>query len=165
MICCCLAAVLGIASCRQQAASSNRQEVSAADAATVDSLVAGIDSLKTLAEALKPGLGEFMLQLKYHHDRLGEAITAKDYERAQYEIDEMKETAEKIIHLNITNDKLTQPFAGFYEKYLQSPLQVLADVAAKKDGAALRVNFISLTGNCNSCHRENNMSFMKIGSK
>jgi len=97
--------VLGIASCRQQAASSNRQEVSAADAATVDSLVAGIDSLKTLAEALKPGLGEFMLQLKYHHDRLGEAITAKDYERAQYEIDEMKETAEKIIHLNITNDK------------------------------------------------------------
>lgn len=122
-----------------------------------------IDSLKTLVNNLKPGLGECMIQLKYHHDRLGEAITAKDYERAAYEVDEMKETTEKIIQLNITNDKLQKPFALFYEKYLQGPLSVLADVAAKKDAAALRTNFIALTGNCNSCHHENNMSFMKIG--
>src|SRR5580692_3763579 len=94
-----------------------------------------IDSLKTVVNNLKPGLGECMLQLKYHHDRLGEAIAAKDYERAAYEVDEMKETTEKIIQLNITNDKLQKPFAFFYEKYLQSPLAVLSDVAAKKDGA------------------------------
>jgi hypothetical protein len=149
--------------CQQKPSDGERQGQSGSggnQAMSADSAV--IDSLKTLVNNLKPGLGECMIQLKYHHDRLGEAITARDYERAAYEVDEMKETTEKIIQLNITNDKLQKPFALFYEKYLQSPLGTLADAAAKKDGATLHVNFISLTGNCNSCHHENNMSFMKI---
>jgi hypothetical protein len=123
---------------------------------------ATLDSLRTLVNNLRPGLGEFMIQMKYHHDRLGEAIAAKDYERAGYETGEMQETAEKIVQLQISNDKLQQPFVVFYEKYLQSPLSVLADAAAKKDGAALKTNFTALTSNCNSCHHENNMPFMKI---
>jgi len=124
---------------------------------------AAIDSLNKIINQLKPGLGEFMLQIKYHHDSLGKAINNKDYDRAAYEVDELKETTEKIQQLNITNDKLQKPFAIFYEKYLQTPLNVLADAAAKKDDASLKTNFISLTNNCNSCHHENNMAFMKIG--
>jgi len=124
---------------------------------------AAIDSLNKIINQLKPGLGEFMLQIKYHHDSLGKAINNKDYDRAAYEVDELKETTEKIKQLNITNDKLQKPFAIFYEKYLQTPLNVLADAAAKKDDASLKTNFISLTNNCNSCHHENNMAFMKIG--
>lgn len=122
-----------------------------------------IDSLNKIINQLKPGLGEFMLQIKYHHDSLGKAILEKDYERAAYEVDEIKETTEKIQQLNITNDKLQKPFSIFYDKYLQAPLNVLADAASKKDDAALKTNFISLTNNCNSCHHENNMAFMKIG--
>ena len=124
---------------------------------------AAIDSLNKIINQLKPGLGEFMLQIKYHHDSLGKAINNKDYDRAAYEVDELKETTEKIQQLNITNDKLQKPFAIFYEKYLQTPLNVLADAAAKKDDASLKTNFISLTNNCKSCHHENNMAFMKIG--
>jgi len=127
-----------------------------------DNKQAQIDSLKTIVNQLKPGLGEFMLQIKYHHDSLGKAIVKKDYERAAYETDELKETAEKIEQLGITNDKLQKPFAVFYEKYLQIPLQILADAATKKDDASLKTNFISLTNNCNSCHHENNMAFMRI---
>ncbi len=123
---------------------------------------ATIDSLQMLVNNLKPGLGEFMIQMKYHHDRLGEAIAAKDYERAAYEIGEMQETGEKIVQLGISNERLQQPFVVFYEKYLKSPLSVLADAAAKKDGASLGTNFAALTGNCNSCHHENQMPFMKI---
>jgi cytochrome c556 len=130
---------------------------------SVDNKQAAIDSLTNMTNHLKPGLGEFMLQIKYHHDELGKAITNKDYERAAYEIDELKETTGKIKQLNITNDKLQKPFSFFYEKYLESPLNILADAAAKKDNATLRTNFIGLTNNCNSCHRENNMAFMKIG--
>ena len=121
-----------------------------------------IDSLNKMVSQLKPGLGEFMLQIKYHHDSLGKAINNKDYDRAAYEVDELKEITEKIQQLNITNDKLQKPFAIFYEKYLQTPFNVLADAAAKKDDASLKTNFISLTNNCNSCHHENNMAFMKI---
>ncbi|HTS45867.1 MAG TPA: hypothetical protein VMH01_15815 [Puia sp.] len=123
---------------------------------------ASIDSLKKMIEQLKPGLGEYMIQIKYHHDELAKAIAAKDYARAAYEIDEIKETTEKIQQLNITNDKLQQPFAFFYDKYLKAPLDILAAAAAKKDDATLRTNLVSLTNNCNSCHHENNMSFMKI---
>jgi hypothetical protein len=129
----------------------------------VDNRQAAIDSLTNMINHLKPGLGEFMLQVKYHHDELGKAITNKDYERAAYEIDELRETTDKIRLLNITNDKLQKPFAFFYEKYLESPLNILAEAVSKKDDATLKTNFIGLTNNCNSCHHENNMAFMKIG--
>ena len=137
-----------IVSCQQQPAPGNNQ--------------ASIDSLKNIIAQLKPGLGEFMIQIKYHHDELDKAIKEKSYERAAYEIDELKETAEKIQQLQITNDKLQQPFAFFYDKYLKSPLETLSTAAANKDDAALHTNIIALTNNCNSCHHENNMSFMQI---
>jgi hypothetical protein len=137
-----------LAACQQQVSSDVKQET--------------IDSLKTIINQLKPGLGEFMTEIKYHHDELAKAITEKSYERASYEIDEMKETAEKIQQLHISNDKLQQPFAFFYDKYLKSVLEVLSDASAKKDDATLRTNMTALTNNCNSCHHENNMSFMKI---
>jgi hypothetical protein len=130
---------------------------------SVDNKQAAIDSLTNMINHLKPGLGEFMLQIKYHHDELGKAITNKDYGRVAYEIDEMKETTDKIKQLNITNDKLQKPFSFFYEKYLESPLNILSDAASRKDEATLKTNFIGLTNNCNSCHHENNMTFMKIG--
>lgn len=145
----CIASVITIlASCQQQPSTDNKQ--------------ASIDSLKNIINQLKPGLGEFMMQIKYHHDELSKAITAKSYDRAAYEIDEIKETAEKIQQLHITNDKLQQPFAFFYDKYLKSVLEVMSTAAANKDDASLHTNLISLTNNCNSCHHENNMSFMKI---
>jgi hypothetical protein len=130
-----------------------------------DHLQAQIDSLNNTISRLKPGLGEFMLQIKYHHDELGRAITARDYDRAAYEVDEMKETTDKIKSLHITNDKLQKPFIVFFEKYLESPLNILAQAAAGKDNAALRTNFTGLTNNCNACHHENNMAFMKIEDK
>jgi cytochrome c556 len=123
-----------------------------------------IDSLKQLLVQLKPGLGEYMTQFEYHHDRLGKAISEKDFERAAYETDELKETAEKIKTLQITNDKLKDAFAVFFEKYLKAPLGNLADAAEKKQDDALRNDFIALTNNCNSCHHENNMPFMKISA-
>jgi hypothetical protein len=128
-----------------------------------DNKQAAIDSLNNLVDRLKPGLGEFMLQIRYHHDELGKAIDTKDYPRAAYEIDEIKETTDKIKSLNITNDKLQKPFSFFYGKYLESPLNILAEAALKRDQATLRTNFAGLTANCNGCHHENNMPFMKIG--
>ncbi|MDP4149512.1 MAG: hypothetical protein Q8927_08245 [Bacteroidota bacterium] len=141
-------AILGQASCTQNGP----------DAAAR----ATIDSLRNVINDLRPGLGEFMIQMKYHHDRLGEAIAAKDYERAAYEVGEMQETGESIVKLQITNDHLKGPFPVYYEKYLKTPLATLGDAAGKKDDASLHINFITLTNNCNSCHQENNMAFMKI---
>ncbi|MDR3716249.1 MAG: hypothetical protein P4L51_25885 [Puia sp.] len=123
-----------------------------------------VDSLTALVRALTPGLGEFMVQLKYHHDRLAEAVSAKDFERSAYEIDELKETAEKIQLLRITNEKLQEPFPVFYQKYLQAPLESLAASAQQKDLRALKTNLEALTSNCNSCHHENNVAFMHISN-
>jgi hypothetical protein len=147
---CCGIFLISWWSCTVQPAADNKQAI--------------IDSLTHRINQLKPGLGEYMLQVKYHHDALGNAITAKDYERAGYEIDEIKEVTEKVQELHITNDKLQQPFSVFYQKYLQAPLSILAEAAEKKDAATLKTNFIALTANCNSCHHENNMGFMKINA-
>ncbi len=126
---------------------------------------ARIDSLTDLLQQLKPGLGEFMVQLKYHHDQLAEAISIKSSGRAAYEVDEMKEVTEKLIKLHINNDKLVKPFPVFFEKYLQAPLASLANAADKKDIPALQFNFEALTNNCNSCHHENGMGFMEIRTR
>ena len=135
-------------SCQQRINTSNAQ--------------ASIDSLKNIISQLKPGLGEFMIQFELHHDRLAKAIHEKNYARAVYETDELKEAADKIVQLHITNDKLQQPFAFFYVKYLKSAFENLSTAAEKKDESALNTNFIALTNNCNSCHHENNMPFVKI---
>ncbi|PWT74056.1 MAG: hypothetical protein C5B59_11905 [Bacteroidetes bacterium] len=140
--------ILLIGACQTQSPSNSQQQE--------------IDSLKSVINQLKPGLGEVMTQFEYHHDRLSGAIGQHDFERASYEVDEIKEAAEKIMQLHITNDKLQQPFSFFFEKYLKNSLDILADNATKKDTAALRSNFVALTNNCNGCHHENNMSFMKI---
>jgi len=137
-----------LTACQQQILPDNKQ--------------AAIDSLKIIVNQLKPGLGEFMMQFEYHHDRLAKAIREKNYEQTIYQVDELKETAEKISQLHVTNDKLQQPFAFFYDKYLKSVLESISNLAAKKDEAALNTNYVALTNNCNSCHHENNMGFMKI---
>ncbi|MBS1598219.1 MAG: hypothetical protein JST75_08335 [Bacteroidetes bacterium] len=129
---------------------------------TTDNPTSSIDSLKNIIEQLKPGLGEFMLQFELHHDRLAKAIREKNYERANYETDELKETAKKIVQLHITNEKLQQPFSFFYDKYLKAAFENLSIAAENKDESALNTNFLALTNNCNSCHHENNMAFVKI---
>lgn len=137
-----------INSCRQQIPPDNNQET--------------IDSLKMMIAQLRPGLGEFMMQFEYHHDKLAKSILDKNYERAAYETDELKETAERINQLHVSNDKLQQPFIFFYDKYLKSVLESLSNAAERKDKAALNTNIVALTSNCNSCHRENKMGFVKI---
>jgi hypothetical protein len=81
--------------------------------APVNSNQATIDSPRQIILQLKPGLGEFMTQFEYHHDRLGKAIAQKDYERVAYETDEIKETTEKLKALQISNDKLKDAFPVF----------------------------------------------------
>ena len=121
-----------------------------------------LDSLTALVGQLRPGLGEYMMQIKYHHDELGKAIARRDYERAGYENDEIREQTDKIQQLHITNDKLKEPFVVFFQKYLQAPLSQIGEAALRKDDRALQSNYTALTTNCNSCHQQNNMAFMKI---
>jgi predicted transcriptional regulator len=103
-----------------------------------------------------------MMQFEYHHTKLSKTIAEKKYDQVAYEIDEIREVAEKIEKLKINNDKLKAPFSTFYDKFLKSALDALGDADTKKNDQALQTNLIALTNNCNSCHNENNMSFMKI---
>jgi hypothetical protein len=111
---------------------------------------------------LKPGLGEFMVQLEFHEQRLVKGIHEKNFERVSFEIDEMNEVAEKVEQLRISNDKLRASFGSFYKKYLTAPLDSLKSSADRKDVTALQNHLITLVTNCNSCHKENNMGFLEI---
>ena len=127
-----------------------------------DSKQAQIDSLSRQLENLKPGLGEFMIQVEYHHGRMAQAIAEKNYDRTAYESDEMQEVFEKMQQLHITNDKLQGPVSQYFEKYIREPLAAIRLAATQKNDDALRINMTALTNNCNSCHHENNMSFNHI---
>jgi hypothetical protein len=121
-----------------------------------------IDSLKQTIELLKPGLGEFMVQLEFHEERLARGIREKNFERASFEIDEINEVAEKVEQLRINNDKLKASFGSYYKKYLYAPLDSLKSSADRKDANALQNHLITLVTNCNNCHKENSMGFLQI---
>ena len=121
-----------------------------------------LDSLRAVINGLKPGLGEFMMQVEYHHDRMAAAIGRKDFDRVSYEADELVEVFEKMDQLQITNDKLKEPVIVFFKKYIESPVKAIQAAAEKKNAVTLQTNMQALTNNCNSCHHENNMPFMKI---
>lgn len=121
-----------------------------------------IDSLKKQVKLLAPGLGEYMLQIKYHHDALGEALRNNDTARAWYECGEIEESFQNAIKLNVSNEKLRQPLDTLYDHLIFPVIDSLDEDFTNHNLAEANKHYQLLTEHCNTCHEANNMSFMKI---
>jgi hypothetical protein len=121
-----------------------------------------IDSLKNRIALLTPGLGEYMLQIKYHHDALGDALRNNDTARAWYECGEIEETFKNAIKLNVSNEKLRQPLDTLVSNLIFPVIDSLDQDFMKHDLVSANSHYQLLTEHCNTCHEANNMSFMKI---
>lgn len=121
-----------------------------------------IDSLKNQIQLLTPGLGEYMLQVKYHHDALGEALRNYDTARAWYECGELEETFQDAIRLNVSNEKLRQPLDTLVSHLIFPVIDSLDRDFMNHNLEKATVHYDLLTEHCNTCHEANNMRFMKI---
>lgn len=115
------------------------------------------DSLKKLVAQIKPGLGELMLNIQIHHNKLWFAGREENWPLAQFEFDEIMETAKQAE--TIETDR---PEVKFFKPMLYPYLDSIEKAIKNKDVHEFSEKFNSLTSACNNCHKNNHFDFNKI---
>lgn len=115
---------------------------------------ATIDSLqKKLDDVYKPGFGEFMSAIQTHHAKLWFAGQQQNWELADFEIQEIKESLEDIRKYNADRPEVKS--IGMIHAALDS----VNTAIRQKDAPLFKNNFILLTNTCNACHRATEHAF------
>ena len=95
---------------------------------SLDNTETTINSLQQIINGLKPGLGEYMMQLEYHHDRLKTAAEINNIERVSYETEELAELPEKIKLFHNKHEKLqAKTFTEWTNAYIKPSLKSIKD--------------------------------------
>lgn len=120
-------------------------------------LQARIDSLeKKLANAYKPGFGEFMSSIQAHHLKLWLAGRHANWPLADFEIDEIKENFDAI--RDYEKERKETALLPMIYPALDS---VTAAIKAQ-DTTRFRNQFSQLTQTCNSCHQSAGFGFNAV---
>lgn len=100
-----------------------------------------------LDSAYSPGLGEFMSGIQVHHEKLWFAGKATNWELADFELGEIKESLDDIRHYCSNRPEVASL------PMIQPPLDSLAAAVKKQDPTAFKSSFLLLTTTCNNCHQ------------
>jgi hypothetical protein len=129
-------------------------------------LVALDDSLKRVqadlaaAKESVPGLGEYMTTIQLHAGKLWFAAKISNWELAQYELDELKETMEAAKGLNA--EKNGVKISGVLDSVLQAQVAQLAESIKRKSSAEFQKSYDETLSACNGCHAEAGYKFIHI---
>lgn len=104
----------------------------------------------------RPGLGEFMKSLQYHHAKLYYAGQNRNWRLAEFELHELTEAAEDIEKFHPGRAEI-QTLAA-----LKKSFTAVKKTVETKDQPAFQTAFDNLTKTCNACHRETNHDFISI---
>lgn len=136
--------ILILGSCRQQAGNEPQLQK------RLDSLGSAINNM------YKPGLGEFMSNIQVHHEKLWFAGRNKNWELADFEINEIKESLDDI--KKFCKDR---PETKSIEM-IDQPLQNVSNTIQQRDGSGFKNSYITFTTTCNNCHKETHHGFNVI---
>src|SRR5215813_12055427 len=124
------------------------------------------DSLKraqaelAAAKLSAPGLGEYMTTIQLHAGKLWFAAKALNWELADYEIDELKETMEAAKSLNA--EKNGVKISGVLDSVLQTQVAQLAESIKRKSPTEFQKSYDETLSACNGCHTEAGYKFIHI---
>ena len=124
-----------------------------------DSLKRAQAALAT-AKELAPGLGEYMTTIQLHAGKLWFAAKASNWELADYELDELKETIEAAKALNA--EKNGVKISGVLDSVLQTQVAQLAESIKRKSPAEFQKSYDDTLSACNGCHAEAGYKFIHI---
>ena len=114
----------------------------------------------TSAKDLAPGLGEYMTTIQLHAGKLWFAAKAANWELAQYELDELKETMEAAKGLNA--EKNGVKISGVLDSVLQTQVAQLDKSIKGKNQADFQKSYDETLSACNGCHTEAGFKFIHI---
>jgi hypothetical protein len=145
---------------------SSDSHVRSLDEASADGLTKLQDTLKKVETELAteknsmPGLGDYMTTIQLHVGKLWFAAKASNWELANYELDELKETMEAAKALNA--EKNGVKISGVLDSVLQTQVAELATSIERKSPAEFRNSYDETLSACNGCHTESGYGFIHI---
>jgi len=111
-------------------------------------------------KAYSPGVAEIMIATQIRHAKLWLAGEARNWELADYEIDELKEGLEDIVKYFPTYKDM--PVGKMIEATAMPPVADVEAAVKAKDRAKFTAAFDKLTTACNTCHQSANRPFIVI---
>jgi heme exporter protein D len=112
------------------------------------------------AKDLAPGLGEYMTTIQLHAGKLWFAAKVSNWDLAQYELDELKETMEAAKDLNA--EKNGVKISGVLDSVLQTQVAQLAKTIKQKNQSEFQKSYDETLSACNGCHTEAGYKFIHI---
>ncbi len=122
-------------------------------------LVATALSTPACAKGYTPGLGEIMTLNQMRHAKLWYAGQARNWELADYEIDELQEGLDDVVKFHPTHKDAPLPLSALIPKIMDQPVRDLRAAVKAKDSAAFALAYDAVTAGCNSCHQATNFGF------
>ena len=124
------------------------------------------DSIKRVQAEMKaaretaPGLGEYMTTIQLHAGKLWFAAKAANWNLAQYELDELKETMQAAKALN--EEKNGVKISNVLDSVLQSQVADLDKAVKGKNPDEFQKKYDETLGACNGCHTQAGYNFIHI---
>jgi hypothetical protein len=109
-------------------------------------------------ESYTPGLGEIMSLTSMRHAKLGLAGLAKNWQLAEYELDELHEGFDDAVKFHPTH-KHIKDVAQLIAKTMDKPMQELETAIKAKNVQQFNDHFDQLTAACNACHQMTEFGF------
>ena len=115
--------------------------------------------LATVKE-MAPGLGEYMTTIQLHAGKLWFAAKAANWELAEYELDELKETMEAAKGLNA--EKNGVKISDVLDSVLQTQVAALDKSIKSKSQTKFQSSYDETLSACNGCHESAGYKFIHI---
>ncbi len=128
-------------------------------AALQDSLKRAHTQLETAKESA-PGLGEYMTTMQLHAGKLWFAAKASNWDLAEYELDELKETMEAAKGLNA--EKNGVKISNVLDSVLQTQISQLDESIKRNSQIEFQKSYDETLSACNGCHTEAGYKFIHI---
>ena len=107
-----------------------------------------------------PGIAEIMVMTQVRHAKLWLAGDARNWDLADYQIEEIKEGFEDVVeHFPIYKDI---PVGQMIEATIMTPIKNVEEAVKAHDHAKFVSTFDKLTDACNTCHQAANRGFIVI---
>jgi hypothetical protein len=123
----------------------------------------GLDLACRAQEATKtyfPGLGDFMARIQVTHAKLWLAGEAKNWELAEYEVGEIKETFSDV--QDYVPRYRNIPVGEMIEAIMTGTIAEMESAITTRDPSKFSAAYDKLTESCNSCHAAAGRPFIAI---
>jgi hypothetical protein len=121
---------------------------------------AGIAICEPAKEQHGPNLIDLMMTIQTHHAKLWYAGNARNWELADYQVDELKEALEDTSKL--IPDYKGVPVRAMIDNLAMLPIKDVESAIKAQDRAKFMVAYDRLTTACNSCHEGSKRGFIVI---